>query len=176
MDQRHVLYFLFLIVILLCICVLCNVLYVPCSVCQLFSTFMLLCTTWNCTNADSGVSDRIGAYFSIIFPWKVWKMANNHLTYEELLENYGNTNNLKLDNILDPPDADEEEIHIMRPSHYFALEKLPIHLQTVGNFNILSINTHPKHQCQIWRICCFLRDCQTVKCTFPCNLSSRNLA
>ena len=29
----------------------------------------------------------------------------------------------------------------MRPSHYFAIEELPIHLHTVGNFNILSLNT-----------------------------------
>ena len=68
-------------------------------------------------------------------------MADNALTCEEILGNYGNLAHLKLDNILDPPDPDEEEIHIMRPSHYFAKEKLPIHLQTVGNFNILSLNT-----------------------------------
>ena len=68
-------------------------------------------------------------------------MAGNPLTYEEILGNYGNPDHLKLDNILDPPDPDEEEIHIMRLSHYFAIEKLPTHLQTVGNFNILSLNT-----------------------------------
>ena len=68
-------------------------------------------------------------------------MTDNPLTCEEILGNYGNPDHLKLDNILDPPDPDEEEIHIMRPSHYFAIEKLPIHLQTVGNFNILSLNT-----------------------------------
>ena len=68
-------------------------------------------------------------------------MADNPLTCEEILGNYGNPDHLKLDNILDPPDPDEEEIHIMRPSHYFAIEKLPIHLQTVDNFNILSLNT-----------------------------------
>ena len=72
---------------------------------------------------------------------KVWKMADNALTCEDILGNYGNPDHLKLDNILDPPDPDEEEIHIMHPSHYFAIEKLPIHLQTVGNFNILSLNT-----------------------------------
>ena len=68
-------------------------------------------------------------------------MADNPLICEEILENYGNPDHLKLDNIIDPPDPDEEEIHIMRPSHYFAIEELPIHLQTVGNFNILSLNT-----------------------------------
>ena len=68
-------------------------------------------------------------------------MADNPLISEEILENYGNPDHLKLDNIIDPPDPDEEEIHIMRPSHYFAIEELPIHLQTVGNFNILSLNT-----------------------------------
>ena len=29
----------------------------------------------------------------------------------------------------------------MRPSHYLAIEELPIHLQRVGNFNMLSLNT-----------------------------------
>ena len=71
---------------------------------------------------------------------KVWKMADNPLICEEILENYGNPDYLKLDNIIDPPVPDEEEIHIMRPSHYFAIEELPIHLQTVGNFNTL-LNT-----------------------------------
>ena len=52
-----------------------------------------------------------------------------------------NPDHLKLDNIIGPPDPDEEEIHIMRPSHYLAIEELSIHLQTVGNFNILSLNT-----------------------------------
>ena len=49
-------------------------------------------------------------------------MTDNPLTCEEILGNYGNPDHLKLDNILDPPDPDEEEIHIMRPSHYFAIE------------------------------------------------------
>ena len=48
-------------------------------------------------------------------------MADNPLTREEILGNYGNYDNLKLDNILDPPNPDEEEIHIMWPSHYFAI-------------------------------------------------------
>ena len=73
MDQRHVLYFLFLLVIILYAYVLCNVLYVSGSVCQFFSTNILLCITWNCTNADSGVYDRIGAYFCIIFSQKYEK-------------------------------------------------------------------------------------------------------
>ena len=68
-------------------------------------------------------------------------MADNALTCEAILGNYGNPDHLKLDNIIDPPDPDEEVIHIMRSSHYFSIEKLPIHLQTVGNFNILSLNT-----------------------------------
>ena len=68
-------------------------------------------------------------------------MADNPLIWEEILENYGNPDHLKLDNTLDSPDTDEEEIHIMRPLHYLAIEELPIHLQTVGNFNILSLNT-----------------------------------
>ena len=72
---------------------------------------------------------------------KVWKMADNPLICEEILENYGNPDHLKLDNVIDPPDPDEEEFHIMRPSHYFAIEELPIHLQTLGNFNILRLNT-----------------------------------
>ena len=76
------------------------------------------------------------------FITKVWKMADNPLICEEILENYGNPDHLKLDNIIDPPDPDEEEIHMMRPSYYFAIEELSIHLQTVGNFNILSLNTH----------------------------------
>ena len=68
-------------------------------------------------------------------------MADNPSTCEEILGNHGNPDQLKLDKILDPPDPDEEKIHIMHPSHYFAKEKLPIYLQTVGNFNILSLNT-----------------------------------
>ena len=79
--------------------------------------------------------------FMYHFYSKVWKMGDNPLTCEEILGNYGDPDHFKLDNILDPPDPDGEEIHIMRPSHYFAIEELPIHLQTVGNFNILSLNT-----------------------------------
>ena len=59
------------------------------------------------------------------FHSKVWKMADNPLTCEVILGNYGHPDHLKLDNILDPPDPDEDEIHIMRLSHYFPIEELP---------------------------------------------------
>ena len=51
-------------------------------------------------------------------------MADNPLTCE-VMGNYGHPDHLKLDNILDPPDPDEDEIHIMRLSHYFPIEELP---------------------------------------------------
>ena len=58
------------LVIFMYVYVLSNGVFVSCSVCQLFSTNILLCTTRNCTNADSGVYDRMGAYFRIIFNQK----------------------------------------------------------------------------------------------------------
>ena len=59
------------------------------------------------------------------------KMADNPLICEEILENYGNPDHLKLE--------EEEEIHTLFCNRRTAdtFKKL----QTVGNINILSLNT-----------------------------------
>ena len=45
-------------------------------------------------------------------------------------------------------------------------KRLEVLIFLVSTFNTLMPN---------WIIYCFLRDCQNSKCTFPCNLPSRNL-
>ena len=175
MDQGHVLYFsIYLLFFCIYIC------FVQCIVCFLLSVpvvFNSRPTVFNmklyrCRQRCMRQNRSISLYY---FLSKLWNMADNPLTCEEILGNYGNPDHLKLDNFLVPPDPDEEQIHIMRPSYCFAIEKLPIYLQTVGNFNILSLNTQSINA-KFDAFVSFLRDCQTAKCTFPYNLSSRNMA
>ena len=67
-------------------------------------------------------------------------MYNQCLEADEILKEYGDINNLRLDHILDP-DEMEDEINCINPSPYYDTGKLPIFLKNEGRFNVLSLNS-----------------------------------
>ena len=66
-------------------------------------------------------------------------MYNQCLEADEILKEYGDVDNLRLDHILDP-DEMEDEISCINPSPYYDTSKLPIFLRDEGHFNVLSLN------------------------------------
>ena len=68
-------------------------------------------------------------------------MYDNFIETDEILEIYGNPNDFKLDHILDPPDTEEDDINLVHQSPYYSIGDLPMYLQTIGNINVLSLNT-----------------------------------
>ena len=66
-------------------------------------------------------------------------MYNQCLEADEILKEYGDDDNLRLDHILDP-DEMEDEITCINPSPYYDTSKLPTFLRDEGHFNVLSLN------------------------------------
>ena len=66
-------------------------------------------------------------------------MYNQCLEADEILKEYGDVDNLRLDHILDP-DEMEDEISCINPSPYYDTSKLPTFLRDEGHFNVLSLN------------------------------------
>ena len=65
---------------------------------------------------------------------------NNEIQADEILSRYGDTINIHLDNIIDPPNDDGEMI-LIKPSPYYGINCLPRSLDQIpGQLNILSIN------------------------------------
>ena len=76
-----------------------------------------------------------------VWNWlKKENMYDNFIETDEILEIYGNPNDFKLD-ILDPPDTEEDDINLVHQSPYYSIGDLPMYLQTIGNINVLSLNT-----------------------------------
>ena len=66
-------------------------------------------------------------------------MYNQCLEADEILKEYDDVDNLRLDHILDP-DEMEDEISCINPSPYYDTSKLPTFLKDEGHFNAQSIN------------------------------------
>ena len=65
---------------------------------------------------------------------------DNELPADEILGKCGDTMNIHLDNIIDPPNNDGE-MNPIKPSPYFGIDCLPLSLvHTRGQLDILSIN------------------------------------
>ena len=62
-----------------------------------------------------------------------------HLPADEILCAFGDTDNFRLEQLIEP-ELSEEEINILKPSEYYSIETLPIQLKNLNNFNILSLN------------------------------------
>ena len=66
-------------------------------------------------------------------------MDDNNLNVNEVLGNFGDIENLRLENLFNSID-DNEEIDLFRPSKYYAVDSLPTQLKSQENINVLSIN------------------------------------
>ena len=66
-------------------------------------------------------------------------MYNQCLEADEILKEYGDVDNLRLDHILDR-DEMEDEISCINPSPYYDTTKLSTFLKDEGHFNVLSLN------------------------------------
>ena len=66
-------------------------------------------------------------------------MYNQCSEADEILKEYDEVDNLRLDHILDP-DEMEDEISCINPSPYYDTSKLPTFLKDEGHFNVQSIN------------------------------------
>ena len=64
----------------------------------------------------------------------------NHLSADEILNQFGDINTLALENIIDPSDGTDEEITLMIPSQYYTIDSLPVKMSHSGNFNAISLN------------------------------------
>ena len=62
-----------------------------------------------------------------------------HLPADEILCAFGDTDNFRLEQLIEP-EFSEEEINILKPSEYYSIETLPIQLKNLNNFNKLSLN------------------------------------
>ena len=66
-------------------------------------------------------------------------MDDNILAADEILKQFGNFENLRLENILDSND-DDDVPNLIYPSPYDTIDALPSHLMNDGHLNILSLN------------------------------------
>ena len=66
-------------------------------------------------------------------------MYNQCLEADEILKEYGDVDNLRLDHIPDPEEKGDE-ISCINPSPYYDTTKLPTFLKDEGHFNVLSLN------------------------------------
>ena len=66
-------------------------------------------------------------------------MDDNILAADEILKQFGNFENLRLENILDSND-DDDAPNLIHPSPCYTINTLPLHLINDGHLNILSLN------------------------------------
>ena len=67
-------------------------------------------------------------------------MDDNILAADEILKQFGNFESLRLENILDSNDDDDDAPNLIHPSPYYTIDALPSHLMNDGHLNILSLN------------------------------------
>ena len=66
-------------------------------------------------------------------------MDDNILAADEILKQFGNFENLRLENILESND-DDDAPNLIHSSPYYTIDALPSHLMNDGHLNILSLN------------------------------------
>ena len=110
--------------------------------------------------------------------WTLWLYCiimynTRHLPPDEILCAFGDTDNFRLEQLIEP-ELSEEEINILKPSEYYSIETLPIQLKNLNNFNILSLNAqsiNAKFDCLL----ALIEVAKTSRYYVPCNLYSRKL-
>ena len=68
-------------------------------------------------------------------------MDDNILAADEILKQFGNFESLRLENILDSNDDDDDAPNLIHPSPYYIIDALPSHLMNDGHLNMHKAST-----------------------------------
>ena len=79
---------------------------------------------------------RSGIY---LFGVKTLNMSNEYLSADEILKGFGEIGTMRLEDILDPNDT-EDDINTFRPSLYYSTDNFPSYLKEPGKINVLNLN------------------------------------